>query len=300
MTYPTERTRRAFLRDCGLLAGGMASGAPAIAAEAPDLIVTSGEDPKALVRRAIDELGGMKRFVSRGDVVVVKPNMAWKTGPATAANTNPDLVAALVEMAFDAGAKQVKVFDRTDRPPDACYKGSGIADAVSALGATVISQRDLQDVKVQVGGANLKEALIARDALECDCFINVPVAKHHQTTLLTMSLKNHMGISGDDHQKVWHSNIHQSLADFGLWFRPRLTVLDAYRILVRHGPGGGNVQDVQLVKKCIAGIDQAAVDAYGATLFGKKAADIPHLAIAGKIGVGEIDLAKIRVREVSA
>jgi uncharacterized protein (DUF362 family) len=304
-----EKTRRDFLCDMGRLACGAAaatSGLPGLAAgeAAPDVVVASGEDPKALVRKAVAELGGMKRFVSRGDVVVIKPNMAWVRRPETAANTNPDVIAALIEMAFEAGAKEIKVFDRTDRKPEDCHSTSGIADAARALGAKVFLQKELPTVNVPLKDAvNLKESLITKAALECDCFINVPVAKHHRTPILTLAMKNHLGVTDDDHQKTWHRDINQSIADFALHFKPKLTVIDAYRILLRNGPSGGNLQDVELVKKCIAGVNQASVDAVGSTLFPmycKKPGDIPHIALAGKMGVGEIDLAKLRIREVKA
>jgi uncharacterized protein (DUF362 family) len=309
MEIRNERSRRLFLRDLGWLAGGAAaaaSGLPGFAAdEKPaDLIVISGDDPKALVKKAVAEFGGMKRFVSKGDVVVVKPNIAWVRRPETASNTNPDVVAGLIEMAFDAGAKEVRVFDRTDRPPKDCYSSSGIGDAALKLGAKILYQGDMKTVAMPLkNGVHLKEAVVAKDAIECDCFINVPVAKHHGSTKLSMAMKNHMGVAFEGTHEVWHRNLHQAIADFAFHFKPKLTVLDAYRTLFRRGPAGGNLEDVQTPKKCIVGVDQAAVDAYGTTLFpmwAKTPTDIIHVAIAGKMGVGEIDLAKLRIREIAA
>jgi uncharacterized protein (DUF362 family) len=301
-----ERTRRDFLRNAGLLAGAaaLASGAPVLrAAEAaPDVVVVGGEDPKTLVKKAVAELGGMKKFVSRGDVVVIKPNMAWVRRPETAANTNPDVVVGLIEMAFEAGAKEIKVFDRTDRKPEDCYASSGIAEAARQAGAKTFFQGELPMKTIPLkDGVFLKDSLITQIALECDCVINVPVAKYHGSTTLTMAIKNLMGFNED--RKRWHSNLDQALVDFAFHFKPKLTVLDAYRILVRRGPAGGNLADVETPKKCIAGVNQASVDAYGTTLFptwAKKPTDIRHVALAGKMGVGEIDLAKLRIREVKA
>ena len=73
-------------------------------------IAKSSQDPAALTRRAVEALGGMARFVSRGDVVAVKPNIGWDRMPVHAANTNPQVVAAVVKLAFDAGARRVVVF----------------------------------------------------------------------------------------------------------------------------------------------------------------------------------------------
>jgi len=307
MDTTTDRSRRGFLRAMRLLAGGAAvasSNVPIFAtdAAAPDLAVVSGEDPKAMVKQAVAALGGMKRFVSRGDVVVVKPNMAWVRRPETAANTNPDVIAALIEMAFNAGAKTVKVFDRgaaqTTDYRDA-YAASGIAEAARKAGAVAPLTYDLPSVKFPIkDGVFLKESLVWKDALECDCFINVPVAKHHGVTQLTLAMKNHLGLIAGNRQE-WHRNLDQALADFAFAFRPKLTVLDAYRIMVRDGPHGGNLRDVQLAKQCIVGANQASVDAYGTTLFGKRPTDIGHIAIAGKMGVGEIDLAKLKIAQVT-
>jgi len=302
-----EPTRRDFLRTMGLLAGGVAaltSNTPASTANAapPDLAVASGEDPKALVRKAIAELGGMKKFVSRGDIVVIKPNMAWVRRPEQAANTHPDVVGSLVEMAFEAGAKAVKVFDQCaaeTKDHRQAYAASGIAEAAIKAGALVPLTYDLQPAKIQIkDGVFIKQSSVWKDALECDCFINVPVAKQHGVTQLTLAMKNHMGLIGGD-RREWHRNIDQALADFASAFKPKLTVLDAYRILLRHGPGGGNLADVQLARKCVAGVNQASVDAYGTTLFGKQPTDIGHIVLAGKLGVGEIDLAKLKIRQVA-
>jgi uncharacterized protein (DUF362 family) len=301
-------TRRDFLRDMGLLAGGAAASSSNMAALAaattsPDLVVVGGDDPKAMVKKAVAALGGMKKFVSRGDVVVVKPNMAWVRRPEQAANTNPDVIVALVEMAFDAGAKTIKIFDRgaaQTRDYREAYAASGIADAARKAGASVLLTYDLQSAKLQIkDGVFLKESLVWKDALECDCFINVPVAKQHGVTQLTLAMKNHLGLVAGDRGE-WHRSLDQAIADFSSQFKPKLTVLDAYRIVVRNGPHAGSPQDVQLAKKCIAGENQVSVDAYGTTLFGKQPTNVRHIAIAGKMGLGEIDLAKLKIAQVTA
>jgi len=305
MEQKRERSRREFLGEMTLLAGGaaaLAAGVPALAAEAgpADLIVVSGEDPKAMVKKAIEEMGGMKKFVSKGDVVVIKPNIAFERTPEQGANTNPAVVAALIELALDAGAKEVKVIERTIQNPQRCYAASGIADAAKAAGARVLFTSDLQTATIPVKkGVHLKESAVWKDALECDCYINVPVAKHHAMTQLTCAMKNHMGLTTDN-RRMWHANLDQAIADFASAFTPKLNVVDAYRVILRNGPMGGNLQDVQMVKKCIVGVNQASIDAYGVTLLGRKPEEIRHVALAGKLGVGEIDLAKLKIKEVTA
>lgn len=300
-----ERTRREFLREVGMLTGGAAAvgaGVPVLGAgAAPDLVVVDGEDPKAMVKKGVAELGGMKAFVSKGDVVVVKPNIGWEKTPQWAANTHPDVVAGLIEMALDAGAREVKVFDRSVRSPEKCYPASGIEEAAKKAGAKVLHVKDLESVEMPVPkGKVLKKSMVYKDAIECDCFINCPVAKHHRMSRLTMCLKNHMGITDDNRGRVWHPDLHQVLADFASAFKPKLNVLDAYRIVPTGGPNTRSLKDVKLAKKCIAGVNQVSVDAYGTTLFDLKPDAIGHIQIAGQMGVGEIDLDKLRIRRVTA
>jgi uncharacterized protein (DUF362 family) len=302
-----HKTRREFLKNAGLavgaatVAGGGLSQVGA-AETAPDLVVASGKDAKAIVRKAIEQLGGMKQFVSKGDVVVVKPNIGWDRLPRQAANTNPDVVAALVEMALEAGAKQVKVFDNSVNNARSTYARSGIKEAAEKAGAKVGIPDDRFFKKVTIGGTFLKTWPVYTEALDCDCFINVPIAKHHSVSRLTMILKNHMGIIGGE-RNHWHRSLDAALAEFGLFFqsdkkRKILNVLDAYRILLRHGPTGGSLRDVEMAYKCIAGVDQAAVDAYGTTLFKQKPTQFGYLVRAKQLGVGEIDLSKLKIQEV--
>jgi len=305
-------TRRAFLRDAGYATGAMTlatalSRRHAGAAEAtPDLVVATGEDAKANVKKAVEALGGMKRFVAKGDVVVVKPNIGWDRMPRHAANTNPDVVAALIEMAMDAGAKQVKVFDNSVNNPKGTYQRSGILDAAQAAGAEVKFMDDRFYVNVQFTGTQfLKTWKVYKEAIECDCLINVPIAKHHSVARLTLAMKNHMGIIGGE-RAHWHRQLDDALAEFTQYIKPKtkLTVLDAYRILVRNGPTGGSMRDVEMPRQCIVGVDQVAVDAYGTSLFktpqGRPMSptDLPCLVKAKELGVGETDLAKLKIQEI--
>ncbi|HVU04017.1 MAG TPA: DUF362 domain-containing protein, partial [Polyangiaceae bacterium] len=97
-------------------------GAPADPASRSFAIAKSSTDPAELVRRAVDALGGMKRFVSRGDVVAIKPNIGWDRMPVHAANTNPKVVAEVVKLAFDAGASRVVVTDASCNEPNRCFQ----------------------------------------------------------------------------------------------------------------------------------------------------------------------------------
>ncbi|MFZ5907439.1 MAG: DUF362 domain-containing protein [Nitrospirota bacterium] len=298
--------RRTFLKSaaivgCGLLAGEQLRSLPPVeAAEQYDLVVAggAGKKPAEITRAAIRAMGGMKKFVSRGDVVVVKPNIGWDRLPEHAANTNPEVVAAIVKLCFEAGAKKVKVFDRTCNDARRTYKQSGIADAVSALGAEVsfIDDRRFRDMSIK--GRVLKTWPLYRDVFEADKLINVPVAKHHGLARLTMAMKNWMGIMGGNRGSI-HQKIGESLADLCLVIRPTLTVLDAVRILTANGPQGGNLKDVKKLDTVVAGVDQVAVDSYGATLFGLKGSDLSYVKAGAAMGIGKMDLAKMKIRKLN-
>jgi uncharacterized protein (DUF362 family) len=263
----------------------------------PDLSVYQGADPAANVRAAIAALGGMERFVKRGARVAIKPNMLTARAPEYAATTNPTVVATLVKMAFEAGARDVVIFDRPTAPPRNAYDVSGIADAVQKAGGRmkVLGNSDFESIRIPKGRL-LTSWPLAVPAFEADVFINVPIAKTHGMARLTMSMKNLMGIMGSTRGLI-HQDFDQKIVDVNSLVRPHLIVLDATRILIRNGPSGGSLSDVRSPQKVIAGTVQASVDAYGTTLFGMKPTDLPYLINAEEQGLGTIDLKKLHIRE---
>lgn len=265
-----------------------------------DLAVAKGEKPAAVTRKAIEALGGMGRFVRRGDTVVIKPNIGWNRAPEYAATTNPEVVATLVKLCLAAGAKRVRVFDRTCNEAGMCYDNSGIAAAVKKAGGTVFH---MIESKYQPGmfpaGSAMESWPIYADAVKCDCFINVPVAKHHSLSGLTLSMKNLMGVCGGNRGRI-HVNIDEKLADLTGFINPDLTVIDAYRILLANGPSGGSLRDVKLAKTVIAGTDPVLADAYSATLFGMGPRDLGAVRIGEERGLGSADIARAKIRAVNA
>jgi uncharacterized protein (DUF362 family) len=267
--------------------------------ELPELAVVKDGLPAELTRKAMDLLGGMKRFVSKGDVVVVKPNIGWDRNPEQAATTNPEVVAEVIKLCFEAGAKKVRVFDRPCNTASRCYDRSGIQKAASDAGAEVSYMVDSGFVKTELPeGVELKSWWLYKPVLDADVFINVPIAKHHGLTRVTLGMKNLMGIMGGNRGQV-HWDIDGKLADLAYYVKPDLTILDAVRILVRNGPQGGNLKDVKKMDTIIAGENIATVDAYGAALFGIKPSELELIKIGNKLGLGEIDLDKIRMKKLS-
>ena len=271
---------------------------PAGADEKIDIAVAHGVYPSKITRAAIDAMGGMKKFISKGDIVVVKPNIAWDRTPEQAGNTNPEVVGVVVQMCYEAGAKKVKVFDRPVNDPRRCYVQSGIADAAKAAGADVsyIDERKFREMNIK--GEALKSWPLYTEVFEADKVINIPIAKHHGLAKLTMSMKNWMGVMGGSRRTI-HQRLDESLVDLSMAIKPTLTILDAVRILTANGPQGGNLDDVKKMDTVIVGVDQVAVDSFGATLFGMKGSDLKYVKIADKMGLGRMDISKLNVKRIN-
>jgi len=262
----------------------------------PEMAVVQGDDPALLVRRAIDELGGIRRFISRGDVVVVKPNVAWDRTPEQAANTNPQVVAAVCRLCGEAGARRVMVTDVTINEPRRCFARSGIGEAARAAGAEIILPEPQLFREVDLHGAVLTSWPVLEPFLNADKMINLPIAKHHSLTGASLGLKNWYGILGGPRHRL-HQRIHESLADLADFMRPTLTVIDAYRVLLRNGPGGGNLADVALKKTVIAGTDPVALDAYAAEAYWKlDSRTLRYLKLAADRQLGNLNFEQIRSR----
>ncbi len=267
------------------------------AAQYPDIAVVTGIDPQNITLAAVNALGGIKRFISRGDIVVVKPNIGWDRAPEFAANTNPFVVGAVVRMCFEAGAGRVKVFDNTCDNARSSYTKSGIAAEAKRFGAEVIYMEDRRFVEVDIKGNTLKKWPVYRDALDADKLINVPVAKDHGISKLTLSMKNMMGVMGGRRGKL-HRKLGENLVDMARFMRPALNVLDAVRILTANGPTGGNLKDVRRLDTVIAATDMVAIDSYGATLFGMKGADLDYVKIADAARIGRMDIENLKIRKI--
>jgi uncharacterized protein (DUF362 family) len=276
-------------------------GSPDLLAVAHGNILGKGErEAEVLLRACLEPLGGIKTFVARGSRVVLKPNSAWMRTPEQAANTNPSLVAAMARLCLQAGAREVIVFDHTiDTPADVCFSMSGIAEATRKAGARLVSGDDASDYR-QVSIPRhrvLASAEVHRVVLDADVLIDMPIAKVHGATGVTIGMKNLMGVVWN--RGAWHSStsLDQCIADFSAAYPATLTVVDAQRVLLTNGPKGpGRTEDKHAI---LAGVDPVAVDAYAADLMGFVPERIAHIADAARMGVGQMDLQKVRVVKVS-
>ena len=299
--------RRDFLKQVMFWSAGISTAVPifqiipevlAMEKQQPIVSYAKGKDYYKLVAQVLEPLGTISNFVKNGDNVVIKPNMAWDRNPAQAANTHPQVVKALVELSLDAGAKKIMVFDRTCNEERRCYVNSGIQDAMKMVKDSRLKyyhpdKRKFVPVNIKRGKA-VKQLEIYKDALEADTYINVPVAKHHSLSRLTLGLKNSMGVLGGNRGQM-HHDLGQKLADLATVVRPKLTVIDATRILLRNGPQGGDIDDVKILDTVIASADPVACDAYATTLFDLQPKEISSTVAAYNLGLGEMHLDKMQI-----
>ena len=264
-----------------------------------DLVAVKGSDPITMFDRGIEPLGGISAFVKPGQTVVVKPNIGWDTTPERAANTNPELIGHIVAKCYEAGAKSVSVFDNTCDEWKNCYTNSGIEQEVINNGGILVpgnSESYYRDVNIPLG-KSLKTAKVHELILDSDVFINVPVLKSHGSAKLTIAMKNLMGVVWD--RRFWHRNdLHQCIADYATFRNPDLNIIDAYRVMKRNGPRGVSVEDVIRLDSLLISKDIVAVDAAAALLFGMEPNDIPYIAIANEMGIGNMDLSKLNIERI--
>ncbi len=265
-----------------------------------DLIAIKGGEPEDMFDKGIQELGGMKTFVKKGQRVVIKPNIGWDVIPERAANTNPKLISRIIKHCLDAGAKEVAVVDHTCDEWQRCYKNSGIERAVKDAGGKIVpgnSESYYHEVKIPMGKilTSTKEHEVI---LNADVFINVPVLKNHSGTTLTIAMKNLMGNVWD--RKYWHGNdLHQCIADFATYRKPDLNVVDAYNVMKSNGPRGISNEDVVNMKAQLISTDIVAIDAASAKLFNMKPEDVRYIQIAAEMKIGRMNLDKLNIKRIT-
>jgi len=269
----------------------------------PDLAVVKGDAEKA-VQKAIELLGGIKQFVQPGDRVLIKPNVSFPNPPSWGTTTNPAVVRAVIKLSLDAGAGRVIVADHTMRDSDICFEKTGFADVLSDFQnvkwMNLNQERFFQSIPVAQGKA-INQIHLAKLVTKCNVLINIPCAKSHSATQVSLGLKNLMGLIWDRSYFHTRTNLHQGLADLALTIQPHLTILDGTRALQTGGPTGpGKVIPLNTI---VAGTDPLAVDAYGVSLSpwnnrSLSAQDIQHLAFASQMGVGQINLNQLNIQEL--
>jgi len=299
--------RREFLKKIAAVSAGLSVvvrrnlRAENTSGEKSILRVVHGKDVKKMVSAGIEAMGGWGKFVKKGVLATIKPNVAWDSTPEQGGNTHPDLVGTCVAACLSSGASRVVIPENTCSDHNASFKNSGIAEAVKKAGGTIYRPTDAAHFKnVEIQGKALKQADVAIDVLETGCLINMPVAKVHGGAKLTLSMKNWMGSVKD--RGAWHrakrevGGLHQCIADFSSFIKPSLIILDATRIMTTNGPRGPG--KLEYPEQIIFGTDPVAVDAYATSLFGMEPFDVPYVRIAHEMGIGKGNLDEITINHI--
>jgi uncharacterized protein (DUF362 family) len=266
-----------------------------------EISAVSGNDPAAITRQSIEILGGMSRFVKKGDIVSIKPNISWNLPPEYAANTNPLVVSETIKMCFESGAKQVKVFDNTLNDRKSSYENSGIAAAAQKVGATVFYADNWRfaPAKFKDSKAILQDMPFMKDAVDCDVLIDIPVAKHHGSAKLSLGLKNLIGLAGSGRGQM-HWNLEESIYELNAFFKPDLFIIDANKIITAHGPRGGDLKDVIAKNTVVASIDGVLADSYSAkTFFNMSHTNVPYITYCAQKGLGKVFGANTKIKTIT-
>lgn len=269
----------------------------------PQMVIAYGESPSKNVLAAIEEINGgkgngIKHFIKKGNIVLIKPNVGWDRTPEQGANTNPEVVAIVIKLCLEAGASKVIVTDASCNEPKRTFLRSGIEKAVLESGGIVELPVEHKFKVVPIGGTVLKNWLVYSTYLTVDKVINIPVVKHHNLTGATLGMKNWYGILGGRRNQL-HQKINESIVDLATFIKPTLTILDGTRILMKNGPQGGSLSDVKVGNTIAVSTDPVAIDAYGALLLGRRPEEIGYIALANQNKLGEINYKNLRCKEIN-
>lgn len=253
---------------------------------------------KDLTQKVFEAAGGIGQFVSKGDVVAIKPNISWARPAKMAATTNPEVLQAVIELCQEAGAKKVRIADHTIDDAKFCFSVSGAADVSKTTGAELIDPDSSLMREMNLQGDRLEAWPVYLPLVEADKVINLPVAKDHILSSLTLGMKNWFGAIGGRRGSL-HRDIHPNIVDLAQFFKPTITLIDATRIMTRNGPFGGSTSDVAQKNTLILSDDPVAADGKAALLFGKKPQNIEYIRLAQKRGLGTYDFSMLLQKKVS-
>lgn len=300
-------SRRDFLRITTGFAIGLSLPTKLFAEEkktvsGPIIGVARGEK-SALVKAAVDALGGIEKFIKPGDRVLVKPNISFSANTEWGATTSVEIIKQTVELCLEAGASKITIIDYPLANPELCIEKTGVKQAIvdSEKVNLLMLGKERQFVNVEVPkGKELKTIKIARELKKVDKFINLPTAKSHSATGVSLGIKNLMGLIWE-RSYLHRIDLHRAIAELGLVLKPDLTIVDATRVLTSGGPGGPG--KTVILNTVIAGTDMVAVDAYtvGISQWYNKSfigRNVKYIAYAHEIGLGEIDTEKMDIKEI--
>ena len=267
----------------------------------PELAVAHGMDHGHTIEAAVVALGGMKRFIKNGDVVLIKPNVAFDRPAALATTTHPDSLRAVARMVMDAGAKKVILADNPINSPAGCFLKSGLQAVATEMDLELMYPQISNYTQLEMDGEILRHwPMFYEPFRKADKVIGLAPCKDHNLCSASMTMKNWYGMLGG-RRNQFHQHIHSIVSDFAMMVKPTLVILDAMNILKSNGPTGGRLSDVKEVNTVVAGTDMVSVDSYGYTnLLGRDIANLDYIHKAHERGLGNMHWKDMRLKEVTA
>ncbi len=257
--------------------------------------IVTGLDREKTINRGLEALGGIETFVKQGDRVLLKVNAAFATPPILSATTNPQLVAEIARLCYKAGASTVVVTDNPINDPTSCFSLTGIAEAAQLAGAKVLLPKEsyFQPTTVSNGVLIQNWPILWEPFQKINRVIGIAPVKDHHRSGASMTMKNWYGLLGGS-RNIFHQDIHNIIKELAIMVKPTLVVLDGTTTMMTNGPTGGSLGDLKETGTMIVSTDQVAADAFGASLLGKKPAELPYIAKAEAAGVGTADYESLR------
>lgn len=267
----------------------------------PSLAIAHGTEHEPAMRAAFGALGGIDRFIKKGDVVMIKPNVAFDRPPALAATTHPDALRALAKLVREAGAAKVFIADNPINSPAGCFLKSGLRQVASDLDLDLLYPESNSFAPLQLNGEILRHWTFFNAPFKrATKVIGLAPCKDHNLCHASMTMKNWYGLLGG-RRNQFHQHIHSIVSDFALMMKPTLVVLDGMNVLMSNGPTGGRLSDVKRMGTIVAGTDMVAVDAYGYThLLERDLAELTYIHKAHDRGLGNKNWKDTFYKEVQA
>lgn len=267
----------------------------------PTMAIAHGTDHEKAIRAAVGALGGMGRFIKRGDVVMLKPNVAFDRPPALAATTHPEALRAVAKLVLEAGAKRVYVADNPINSPAGCFLKSGLRQVANDLNLDLLYPESNSFQQLQLDGEILRNWTFFHEPFKyANKVIGVAPCKDHNLCHGSMSMKNWYGLLGG-RRNQFHQQIHSIVSDFALMMKPTLIVLDGMNVLMKNGPTGGRLSDVKPMGTVVAGTDMVAIDSYAYShLLERNIDELTYVHKAHQRGLGNMNWKEANPKEVQA
>jgi uncharacterized protein (DUF362 family) len=254
--------------------------------------ISQGEDPEAMVRRVLEQVGAAQA-VQPGDRVVLKPNYVEPRMPETGVTTDPRVIEAVILWLREIGVRDIRIVEGgdTQAKTDRAFALVGLPEIARRHDVRLLNAFADERVVVKIPEAmSLREVGLARTIAEADCLINLPTLKCHSMAYVTLGIKNLMGAIIPD-KVIMHHDIDERLRDLATVVRYQICVIDGLVGSEAHETAGSPVKTDVI----IGGTSPVATDAVGAMVMGVDPAQVNHLRLCSRAGLGEYRPEEIEV-----